>query len=128
MNAALWSVAGLLTAVYLVAGSTKLFIPQKKLAATVQAAEWVMDFGAGTLKTIGAFEILGAVGLILPALLDIAPVLVPFAALGLVVVMAGAVVVRIRRHELMYAPLDMIYLALAAFVAIGRFGPAPFTS
>jgi len=128
MNAALWSVAGLLTAVYLVAGSTKLFIPQKKLAATVQSAEWVMDFGASSLKAIGAFEILGAVGLILPAVLDIAPVLVPFAALGLVVVMAGAVIVRIRRHEFKYAPLDMIYLALAAFVVIGRFGPESFTS
>lgn len=128
MNAALWSVAGWLTAAYLVSGIAKLVTPQKKLAAIVPAAEWVMDFSPGALKAIGAVEILGAAGLILPALLDIAPVLAPLAAVGLALVMTGAVIVRVRRHELKYALLDMIYLALAVFVAVGRFGPESFTS
>jgi hypothetical protein len=50
-------------------------------------------------QAIGAFEVLAAVGLVPPAVLDIAPVLVPLAALGLVMIMVGAVITRIRRHE-----------------------------
>ena len=63
------------------------------------SARWVEDFSAGSIKAIGALEILAAVGLILPAVLDIAPVLVPLAALGLVLIMVGAAITRIRRHE-----------------------------
>lgn len=86
-----------------------------------------MDFSAGFVKALGAVEILGAIGLILPALLDIAPVLVPAAALGLALVMTGAAIVEFRRHEFKHALLDLTYLALAAFVAVGRFGPQSFT-
>jgi DoxX-like family len=50
-------------------------------------------------QAIGAFEVLAAVGLVLPAALGIAPVLVPLAALGLVMITVGAVITRIRRHE-----------------------------
>lgn len=128
MNTALWIVAGFLTALYLFSGFGKLFTPREKMAKMMHAAEWVLDFRAGTLKAIGAAEILGAIGLILPALLGIATVLVPLAALGLVLLMTGAVIMRIRRHELKYALLDLTYLALAAFVAFGRFGPESFTS
>ena len=91
------------------------------------AARWVLDFRPGTLKAIGALEILGAVGLILPALLDIAPILVPLAAGGLVLIMTGATIVRIRRGETKAALGDGGYLALTAFVAIGRFAVEPFT-
>lgn len=128
MNVALWIVAGLLTAVYLLSGFGKLFTPREKMAAMGHASKWVLDFRPGVLKAIGAVEIVGAVGLILPALLDIAPVLVPLAALGLTLVMAGAVTMRLRRHEPRLALLDLAYLSLAAFLAVGRFGLEPFTS
>ncbi|MGI5215859.1 DoxX family protein [Plantactinospora sp. CA-290183] len=75
----------------------------------------------------GALEVLAAVGLILPAVLDIAPVLVPLAALGLVIVMVGAAITRFRRRETAYLVADLVYLALAGFVAWGRFGPESFT-
>lgn len=127
MNTALWIVAGVLAALYLLSGFGKLFTPREKMAAMMRPAQWVLDFSPGTLKAIGAAEILGAIGLILPALLDIAPILVPLAALGLVSLMTGAVIMRIRRHELRYALLDLTYLALAAFVAFGRFGPESYT-
>jgi len=45
-----------------------------------------LDFSAGFVKALGAVEILGAVGPILPALLDITPVLVPLAAVGLALI------------------------------------------
>ena len=122
MNTALWIIAGLLATVFLVAGSNKLFIPREKLAKA-PGGGWVLNFSAGFVKALGAVEILGAIGLILPALLDIAPVLVPLAALGLGLIMTGATIVEFRRQEFKHVLLDLTYLALAAFVAWGRFGP-----
>ncbi len=78
------------------------------------------------MKAIGAVEVLAAAGLVLPAVLGIAPVLVPLAAVGLVLLMAGAAVVRLRRREYGLVAVDALYILLAAFVAWGRFGPAPF--
>ncbi|MER7365819.1 DoxX family protein [Nonomuraea wenchangensis] len=127
MNIALWIITGLLTAIYLFSGFGKLFVPQEKMAQMGNAARWVLDFKPGTLKAIGALEILGAVGLILPALLGIAPILVPLAASSLTLLMTGAVIMRIRRGETIAALVDGSYLALAAFVAIGRFALEPFT-
>jgi hypothetical protein len=126
VHTALWVVAGLLATVFLVAGSSKLFIPREKLAKA-PGGGWVLDFSAGFVKALGAVEILGAVGLILPALLDIAPVLVPLAASGLATIMVGAAIVTYRRREFKHVLLNLTYLAVAAFVAWGRFGPEPFT-
>ena len=86
-----------------------------------------MDFSAGFVEALGAVEILGAVGLILPALLDIAPVLVPLAATGLATIMMGAAIVTYRRQEFKHVLLNLTYLALIAFVVWGRFGPESFT-
>ena len=124
MNLALWIVAGLLAVTYLLSGGAKLIMPKEKYAAK---ARWAEDFSAGSVKAIGALEVLAAVGLILPAALDIAPVLVPLAALGLVMIMVGAVFTRIRRHEATFMVADLVFLALAGFVAWGRFGPESFT-
>jgi uncharacterized membrane protein YphA (DoxX/SURF4 family) len=126
MNTALWIIAGLLATVFLVAGSNKLFIPREKLAKA-PGGGWVLDFSAGFVKALGAVEILGAVGLILPALLDIAPILVPLAATGLATIMVGAAIVEFRRQEFKHMLLNLTYLAMAAFVAFGRFGRKSFT-
>jgi uncharacterized membrane protein YphA (DoxX/SURF4 family) len=126
MNLTLWIIAGLLAAAYLVAGVGKLIMPKEKIAATGASARWVEDFSAGGVKAIGAVEILGAAGLILPPALDIAPVLTPLAATGLVLLMAGAAYTRLRRHETTYMVADLAYLVLAGFVAWGRFGPESF--
>lgn len=127
MNLALWIVAGLLAAVYTVAGISKLIVPRERLA-TAPGGGWVEDFSTGTVKALGALEVLAAVGLILPAVLGIAPVVVPLAAAGLMVIMGGAVVTRLRRHETTPMVVDVVYLALAGFVAWGRFGPESFVS
>jgi uncharacterized membrane protein YphA (DoxX/SURF4 family) len=127
MNLALWIIAGLLAVAFLGAGAGKLIMPKEKIAAITPSARWVEDFSAGSVKAIGALEVLAAVGLVLPAALDIAPVLVPLAALGLVMLMVGAVITRIRRHEAKFMVADLVYLALAGFVMWGRFGPESFT-
>ena len=125
MNLALWIIAGALAIVFLLAGANKLVISREKLAKA-PGGGWVNDFDAGFIKRLGAVEVLGAVGLILPAALDTAPILVPLAAVGLVLVMAGAAVVTYRRHEPIHVIVNLAYLSLAAFVAIARFGPESF--
>jgi hypothetical protein len=126
VNLALWIVAGLLATVLLFS-SAKLVVAKEKLAGMGTATRWVEDFSPGALKAIGALELLAAAGLILPAALDIAPVLVPVTATGVVVLFVGAVITRLRRGERMTILFDLVYLAMAAFVAWGRFGPASFT-
>src|SRR3954452_17643936 len=112
MNIALWIVAGLLTAVFLLAGSAKLLVPREKLA-TAPGGGWVWDFRAGFVKTLGAVELLGALGLLLPRPLDIARVLVPLAGVGVGWVMMGAVMLESRRHEPKHLLVDLLCLTLA---------------
>lgn len=126
MNLSLWIIAGVLAVVYLASGAGKLILTKEKLAA-FPGGGWVEDFSASSVKAIGTLEVLAAVGLVLPAVLGIAAVLVPVAALGLVLLMMGAVITRLRRREALPLMLDLVYLALAGFVAWGRLGPAPFT-
>ena len=126
LNLSLWIAAGLLAVVLLVS-SAKLFVPKEKMAGMGAATRWVEDFSPGALKAIGALELLAAVGLILPAALGIAPVLVPLAATGVVLLFVGAVIMRLRRGEKVTIVPDLVYLALAGFVAWGRVGPQSFT-
>jgi hypothetical protein len=126
LNLVLWIVTGLLAAVLLVSTS-KMVVPRERIAAVGHAAEWVMDFRPGALRAIGVLELLAAIGLILPALLDIAPVLVPITAVCVALLFVGAATMRLRRGERATIVADLVYLALAVFVAWGRFGPESFT-
>jgi hypothetical protein len=126
MNLALWIVAGLLAAVLLVSTS-KAFVPREKMASVGHAAEWVLDFSPGALRAVAALELLAAAGLILPAALDIAPILVPVTATCVALLFVGAATMRLRRGEKATIVPDLVYLAMAVFVAWGRFGPESFT-
>jgi hypothetical protein len=126
MNLALWIVAGVLAAVLLVSTS-KMVVPREKMASVGgRAAQWVLDFSPGALRVIGSLELLAAAGLILPAALGIAPILVPVTAVCVAALFAGATIMRLRRGERATIVPDLIYLAAAVFLAWGRFGPAPF--
>jgi uncharacterized membrane protein YphA (DoxX/SURF4 family) len=125
MNIALWIIAGLLAVSFLASGAQKLAQPRQKLVASGMG--WAEDFTVGAVKGIGALEVLAAAGLILPGALGIAPVLVPLAAVGLALLMAGAFIIHVRRHELHGVVVTLALLALAAFVVWGRFGPFSFT-
>jgi uncharacterized membrane protein YphA (DoxX/SURF4 family) len=126
MNVVLWIIAGILAALFLIAGLMKLTRSRQQLAASGMA--WTEDFSPGTVKLIGALEVLAAIGLILPALLGIVPVLVPIAALGLVALMVCAIIVHARRKEGQMIVVNLVLLALAAVVVVGRFGPESFTA
>lgn len=125
MNVALWVVAGLLAALFLAAGAAKITQPKDNLAKNMA---WVEDFSQVQVRGIGTLEVLGAVGLILPGLLDIAPILVPCAAVGFALLMVGAVVTHVRRGETQLIVVNVVIFALAVFVAWGRFGPYAFNS
>lgn len=124
MNVVLWIVAGLLAAAFVAAGGTKLATPRKQLEPKMP---WMADATDAQVKAIGAVEVLGALGLVLPAALDIAPVLTPLAAVGLALIMAGATVVHLRRGDGIAAAVPALVLGLLSlFVAWGRFGPYAF--
>src|SRR5271155_833991 len=124
MNMALWVVAIVLTASFTGSGLMKLSVPKDKLVKAGQG--WAQDFDPNSIRLIGFVEVLGAAGLILPAVTHIAPILVPLAAVGLAFVMVGAASVHARRKETMNIGVNAVLLALAVFVAWGRFGPYPF--
>jgi uncharacterized membrane protein YphA (DoxX/SURF4 family) len=125
MNLALWVVAIVLAAVFAGSGLMKQFVPKDKLVTAGQG--WAQDFNPTSIRLIGLAEILGAIGLVLPAAVHIAPILVPLAAVGLALVMVGAVVVHARRNETVNVAVNLVLIALAVFVAWGRFGPYSFT-
>jgi hypothetical protein len=115
MNIALWGVQILLAAVYLAAGAMKLLRPRQQLLAQMP---WAEGFTDAQFKRIGAVEVLGAIGLVLPWVTGIAPWLTPLAALGLTIVQLMAMRVHARRNEPVVA--NLVLLALALFVAVGR--------
>lgn len=121
MNVVLWIITAVLALLFLAAGTMKIAQPKAKLAAAGQG--WVEDFSDGAVKRIGALEILGALGLVLPALLHMATVLVSTAAAGLFLLMAGAAITHGRRHETPNVIINLVLGILAAGVAIARFGP-----
>jgi hypothetical protein len=118
MTYALWIVQGLLAAVFLFAGVMKLVLPLEALKGPVDLPGWLVRF-------IGVAETLGALGLILPGLLRIAPWLTPLAAAGLVIIMIGAVVITLVGGELVGALISLVVGLLAAFVVYNRWRLAP---
>jgi len=124
MNVVLWIIAAVLAVAFLGAGTVKLTQPKEKLAASGMA--WTEDFSAGMVKLIGALEVLAAFGLILPALLGIAPILVPLAAVGLVLLMIGAAITHARRREPSMIVVNFVLGTLALTVAVLRFGSQSF--
>lgn len=125
MNIALWVVQALLALAFLGAGVMKVTQPIDKLKPNMG---WVTHTSPGIVRLVGTLEILGALGLILPALTHILPILTALAAVGLVLTMIGALIVHVRLHD---APAKMgapvVLLLLALFIAIGRFALVPLS-
>jgi hypothetical protein len=127
MDIALWIAAGVLAFVALAGGLTKTLIPREKLQHH-QGAEWTRDFSPGFVKTLGVLELCAAVGLVLPALVDVVPVMVPITAACWVGLMIGAMVTHGRLGQVKLVMVNVVYLALAVFIVVGRFGPESFTA
>jgi DoxX-like family len=113
MNLILWIVQGVLSALFLLAGSLKLVMPLDQMAGPVSLPGWFLRF-------IGVAEVLGALGLILPGLLRIRRGLTPLAACGLVVIMIGATTICVIGGLPVPAFISLFVGFLSAFVAYGR--------
>ncbi len=88
---------------------------------------WMSAVGRDRMRIIGGLEILGAIGLILPAATGILPWLTPVAAMALAVVMALAAVLHARRAgEGRNIVVNLILGVIAALIAYGRFVVSPF--
>ena len=126
MNLTLWISTGLLTVVALTGGISKTFVSKDKLAH-VSGGGWTKDHAAGFVKTLGILELLAVAGLTLPAVVDVAPVFVPVTAACWTLLMVGAMITHLRRGERKFVTLNLVYFALAALIAWGRFGPHSFS-
>ncbi|MEJ3659174.1 DoxX family protein [Actinomycetes bacterium KLBMP 9759] len=118
MRVAVWIVSVLLALAFLFIGGTKVLMPVADMAAGSHGIPVVL------LKIAGVAEVLGAVGLVLPAATRIMPVLTPVAAAGLTLTMVGATAIDIGLGIYALAAQTAVLGLLAAFVAWARFGPA----
>ena len=124
LHITLWIAQVILAAMFLMSGFMKVSQPIEQLS---QMLPWAAQVSEALVRFIGVAEILGAVGLIFPSLLRIQPKLTPIAAVGLALVMLFAVVFHISRGETPMIGMNFILIAIAAFIAWGRFKKAPIT-
>jgi uncharacterized membrane protein YphA (DoxX/SURF4 family) len=117
MNLVLWILQMLAALVFLASGVPKATLPIPQLARRV---EWAGQIPPWLVRFIGVAEVLGAIGLILPAATGIAPWLTIAAAIGLVVAMLSAFVFHVRRAEFARLAPPVVLLLLAFVIAYGR--------
>jgi hypothetical protein len=96
MNIAYWIVAGLLALFYFYAGTLKVIRSRDQLRPMMA---WVDHIPLPAIRALGAVEILGATGLILPELTGIAPSLATAAAIGFVLLQTGAIAVHLMGED-----------------------------
>lgn len=125
MHTALWILAGFLGTAFTIGGTALLVLPKERYRALHPSQGWIDEFTAGQVRAIGTLKLLGGLGLLLPAVGDVAPGLVPVAACGLALFMAGAGTTRFRRAEWRYLAGDLVFIGLFAFLAWGRFDLEP---
>lgn len=126
MNTALWIITAILALGFTAGGLSLILLPRARYRALGANQHWVDDFGDRHLTAIGVIKVTGALGLILPAVTGVATVLSPLAACGLALFMSGAATTRFRRDEWGYMAGDVVFIAVLAFVAWGRFALAPY--
>ena len=123
MNGLLWMFAVVLAVVFLVVGFLRVF----HYELTRNRFAWVKDLPRPLTTTIGIIEIIGAVGLLLPALTHIYPWLVAAAAIGLAILMLSATTFHFFRRESDEMAMTLLLFIFAAFVAYGRLALVPLS-
>ena len=122
INTALWTAQGALAVLFLFSGSSEL-----TMSAEHMAAKMPLEMPLALMRFIGACEVAGALGLILPSISRIRPGLTPLAACGLVIIMTGATTVTVIGGPAIGAIFPLLVGLTAAFVAYGRTHLAPLT-
>ena len=122
LHISLWIAQGLLALLFIMAGVTKASQPIDALA---ESLPWVTSTPVALVRFIGISELLGGLGLLLPALLRIKPFLTVWAALGLASIMVFAAFFHGSRGEFSGIAANAAFMAIALFVAWGRSKKAP---
>jgi len=116
MNSVLWIVQSILALLFLLIGGLKVVLPLPALQRIMSLAKRIPT----AMRLIGISELLGAIGLLAPGLTGIQPWLTVAAALGLSIILIGALVVHIRAREFSSLGLPVLMLLSALFVVVGR--------
>jgi putative oxidoreductase len=122
MNLVLWTLQGLMALLFLLSGSMKALRPLEEVRKRMP---WANDVPTWFVRFIGIAEILGALGLILPAFTGILPWLTVAAAVGLVIVMLSAGVFHAWRREFSSLSITVLLLALTVVIVVGRVAVVP---
>lgn len=122
LHVALWAAQLLVAATFGWAAAVKLVQPVETVAVLWP---WAGQVPVGLVKLTGVVDLLGALGLVLPALLRIRPGLTPLAALGTIVLMVVASIFHIARGEASAIGVNLVFAGLAAFIAWGRWAKVP---
>lgn len=118
MNITLYVIQGLLACIFLMAGIMK--ITKNKETLREKLGDWTDNYTENNLKLIGLLEILGAIGIVLPIFISAIAILVPIAAIGLSMIMIGALILHLKRKEKDKVIVNLILLFLALFIVVGR--------
>jgi len=118
MNIAVWIMQGILAAWFLMPATMKLISPKEKM---IEKRQLKPNDSVMPVRILGLLELLGVIGIIIPSLKGILPILTPLAAIGFSVVMAGAFVVHYNRKEYKILPLLVLAFILSLVVAYYRF-------
>ena len=122
LNITLWIAQVLLGGMFLMSGFMKLSSPMADMATSMP---WTTALPEAMVRFIGLAELLGGIGLLLPSILRIKPVLTPLAAVGLATIMVLATGFHLMRGETSVIVMNLILAAIAVFIAWGRFKKAP---
>lgn len=116
-NIFLWITQSLLAASMIWAACMKLLQPIEKLAVLWP---WTAQLSPALVRATGIVDIVGAIGLLLPGILDIRPALTRWAAIGVIILMMCAAIFHISRGEVSVIGVNIIFAAMAVFIAWGR--------
>jgi putative oxidoreductase len=122
LNITLWIVQGLTAALMLMSAFMKIASPIPELSAKWK---WTGELPQQVVRMLGIVDLLGGIGIILPAILKIKPGLTPLAAVGVVLLMISATVFHISRGESSVIAFNIILMLLASFIAWGRYKKLP---
>jgi uncharacterized membrane protein YphA (DoxX/SURF4 family) len=125
LNILLWIAQVILCGMFLMAGTMKLITPDDDMMKNMpDATEGFLKF----IRFVGVCEVLGGIGMILPSLLKIKPILTPIAAIGIAITMIVAVGIHISKGETSATITTVVLALLAIFVIWGRFKAAPIAA
>ncbi len=118
----LWVAQVLLAAIFIMSGFMKASTPVEQLSAMIP---WASDVPLALVRFIGTVELLGGIGLLLPSLLRIKPMLTVLASAGLAIIMFLAIPFHVSRGETQMIGVNALFMLIALFVVWGRWKKVP---